>query len=471
MPTVRLPLYCPHKPSPKQLAFLAYNGLEGFYGGAASGGKTDALLMGALQYVDKPNYAALILRRSYTDLALPGAIMDRAKMWLRPYLDRKEIRWDRETHCFTFPSGAELAFGYIATSDDKYRYQSAELQYIAFDEVCEFPEEDDYTFMFSRLRRVAGLDAPLRMRCASNPVGVGAYWVKKRFVDEANEECIFLPAFFTDNDHIDQKAYLKSLEKLHPSLQEALIRGNWAAIEGIAFPNFDPEIHLVEPMQPPEEWRRWEGMDFGVRNPTCWLAAALSPRGDLLIHDEYYSPGLIGAHSSAILTLRYNKWGEPIMAMGDPSIQIRTGFGSEGKGETVHSEFAKNGIYLKPGNNDRRDGKIKIDELLGLDPSRVFPDWHPKAGEYGAPRLYISKKCRNLIEQLRFAPIAPIDTRGGGEIVDPSYETRRGHAIAALRYLVTARILPEERQLEVVGDGRRFPTWRDWSQRGWREIG
>jgi hypothetical protein len=52
------------------------------YGGAAGGGKSDALLMSALRYVDVPGYSALILRRTYADLSLPGAIMDRAKAWL-----------------------------------------------------------------------------------------------------------------------------------------------------------------------------------------------------------------------------------------------------------------------------------------------------------------------------------------------------------------------------------------------------
>ena len=56
--------------------------LEAFYGGAAGGGKSIALLMAALQYVDVPGYAAIIFRRSYADLSLPGALMDRAHEWL-----------------------------------------------------------------------------------------------------------------------------------------------------------------------------------------------------------------------------------------------------------------------------------------------------------------------------------------------------------------------------------------------------
>src|SRR2546423_14589465 len=77
--------YCPHDPSlnPRQAGFLLVPNREAFYGGAAGGGKSDALLAGALQYVDVPGYAAILFRRTYTDLALPGAIMDRSHEWLR----------------------------------------------------------------------------------------------------------------------------------------------------------------------------------------------------------------------------------------------------------------------------------------------------------------------------------------------------------------------------------------------------
>ena len=51
-------------------AFAVYGAL---YGGAAGGGKSDALLMAAAQYAHVPDFPAVLFRRSHTDLAQPGA--------------------------------------------------------------------------------------------------------------------------------------------------------------------------------------------------------------------------------------------------------------------------------------------------------------------------------------------------------------------------------------------------------------
>jgi hypothetical protein len=62
--------YAPH---PKQQQFLLHvDTPEVFYGGAGGGGKSQALWYAALQYVEVPGYAALILRRTYADQARLG---------------------------------------------------------------------------------------------------------------------------------------------------------------------------------------------------------------------------------------------------------------------------------------------------------------------------------------------------------------------------------------------------------------
>ena len=228
MDTLTLPWtsYIPHQPTAKQLAFLLLENSEALYGGAAGGGKSDALLMAALQYVDQPDYAALLLRRSYTDLALPGALMDRAKEWLMP----TDAHWREATKTWTFPSGATLTFGYLEHTGDEYRYQSTEFQMIGFDELTQF-DENHYRYMFSRLRRRQDGMAPLRMRSASNPGGIGHEWVRSRFLDTTPDEAgrVFISARLPDNPHLDQEAYIQSLDQLDPVTRRQLLQGDWSA--------------------------------------------------------------------------------------------------------------------------------------------------------------------------------------------------------------------------------------------------
>lgn len=210
----------------KQLAALWCDDEELFYGGAAGGGKSEMLLAGALQYVDVPDYAAILFRRSYTDLALPGALMDRAHQWL----DETDARWHRDDKTWTFPSGASVTFGYLKHEADKHRYQSAEFQYVGFDELTEFPETD-YLYLFSRLRGPSTgplSRVPLRMRSASNPGGVGHAWVKARFVDPGSPDRIFIPARLDDNPHINQEAYRKNLRQLDAQTAKQLEEGDWS---------------------------------------------------------------------------------------------------------------------------------------------------------------------------------------------------------------------------------------------------
>jgi hypothetical protein len=50
------------------MELLVCLGQEAFYGGAAGVGKSSALLVAALMFADVPGYAALLLRRRFSDL-------------------------------------------------------------------------------------------------------------------------------------------------------------------------------------------------------------------------------------------------------------------------------------------------------------------------------------------------------------------------------------------------------------------
>ena len=306
--------YIPHVPHPTQSAFLLLSHVkEVFYGGAAGGGKSDALIMAALQYVDVPDYSALLLRKRYSDLAQPGAIMDRTQSWLKQ-TDATQTAVAGKS--WRFPSGARLTFGYVQYARDVEQFRSAEYQFIGFDELTQHPEAT-YEFLFSRLRRPAHsfepksndslcvycdrpeaamahedppdnlrasiLDGkttvahvPLRMRSASNPGGEGHSWVKKRFVDPKTRQkgAVFVPANLNDNPSLDRESYAENLgEHLGATLRARLLRGDWDIVDTGMFKSH--WFQIVEEVPADCRWVRYWDLASSPTPGSDWTRGAL----------------------------------------------------------------------------------------------------------------------------------------------------------------------------------------------------
>ena len=236
-------------PSPKQIEFLAAPENEVLYGGAAGGGKSDALLIdalglnqGALEY---PTYSAIIFRKTFPNLA---DLVDRSRE-LYPQIS-PGAKYNQQDKEWRFPSGAKVRFGYLSHVKDRYEYQGQAFQYVGFDELTQHETDIGYKYLLSRLRDGrTSLDTYLRATC--NPGGFGHSWVKERWLiaDEggATQHVIdlpdpktggtrpwhrrFIPARVTDNPYLAGTDYESQLHLLTEMERKALLDGRWDVAE------------------------------------------------------------------------------------------------------------------------------------------------------------------------------------------------------------------------------------------------
>lgn len=247
--------------SPPQERFLTYGGFEGLYGGAAGGGKSEALLVDALYGLGHPSYRAVLFRRTIPDLK--KSLIDRARDFY-PHVGGRYHKTDR---IWTFPLGEQIAFDHIEHEGDERRFDSAEFTYCGFDELTHFTRAQ-YLFLLSRLRSSKGLRP--RIRGATNPGGIGHEWVFARFgawldtrperegpraesgevlyyaPDDADPDSdgvvvprgspdalarVFVRALATDNPAIDPQ-YLSQLRALDRVTRAQKLGGDWLAKPG-----------------------------------------------------------------------------------------------------------------------------------------------------------------------------------------------------------------------------------------------
>jgi len=404
-----------------QTDFLAAPETDVLYGGAAGGGKSYAMLIDPLRYAHRAAHRALILRRSMPELR---ELIDKSReLYPRAFPGCKYREVEK---LWNFPSGAKVEFGFLERDADVYRYQGQAYSWIGFDEITHLPTEFGWNYLASRLRTTDPEITPY-MRCTANPGGIGANWVKKRYIDpnpphesfkgDDGLSRKFIPARLDDNPYLATDGRYEQMLKALPDVQRRqLLEGNWDIAEGAAFTEFDSEAHVITPFAIPIGWERVKGIDYGYASESACVWGCVDPSdGTLIIYRELYRKGLTGedlGHLIAEMELD-----DPFAVPGvlDTAAWAKTG----ATGPTVGEALIKIGHKLRRADKNRIQGKIQIHEYL-------------KLRQNGRPRLQIFNTCPNLIRELQSIPL----DRSNPEDVDTHASD---HAYDALRYLIMSR--------------------------------
>jgi hypothetical protein len=265
------------------------------------------------------------------------------------------------------------------------------------------------------------------MRCTANPGGVGAHWVKNRYILPADPDTSFIgkdgltrkfiPARLEDNPYLATDGrYEQMLKALPPTQRKQLLEGNWDVNEGAAFTEFNIENHVIPPFQIPIYWDRVKGIDYGYASESACIWAAIDPSdGTLIVYRELYKKGLTGEDLGYKITEMEVEDPFSVQGVLDTAAWARTGT----TGPTVGETLVRQGHKLRRADKNRIQGKIQIHEYLRLQPS-------------GRPRLQIFSSCPSLIRELQSIPL---DKTNPEDVNTHAPD----HAYDALRYLIMSR--------------------------------
>ena len=234
----------------------------------------------------------------------------------------------------------------------------------------------------------------------------GKTWVYDRYFAEPEQGSKTSSIWGEHNPHIPTDE-LQSLLKTYGAHERAArARGEFTALEGRVY-EFWREMHVVPAFDPPEHWPRYGTIDFGTRNPFCFLLLALDPSDDVLhvIAEHYQADWTLSRHAEKIKHMTNH---------GSPALQWIVA-DPEDRGSRL-SLAREHGISTIKAKKAIRSGINAVAERLAPDAE-------------GKPHLVVHDNCSNLISEFE-----GYVWQSAGKTQPEKPKKAHDHALDALRY-------------------------------------
>ena len=241
----------------------------------------------------------------------------------------------------------------------------------------------------------------------------GLTWIWSRFVNDQEPGSMCQWIYGADNPHVPTDELEGLLRSYGEHERASRSQGKFTSMEGLIYP-FNRGVHVVPSFDPPADWPRYAGLDFGTRNPFAYLLAALDPKDDTLhlYRCHYQKEWTLRQHAAAIHEMN-DVWPDWIVADSE----------DRGSRLALSRDYDINTLATKKGKGSVRAGINAVCERLALDvegrPHMVFHDHPTMRPVLREIESYRWDSARTAKDQ----PDAPLK--------------RDDHAMDALRYLVS----------------------------------
>lgn len=277
--------------------------------------------------------------------------------------------------------GGISVIGFKSCDQGREKFQGSSLDFIWFDEE---PPQDIYEEckmrVFDKKGDIFGTMTPLK--------GL-TFIYDEIFLNKGNSKEVWYEFMeWADNPFLDKE----ELENLSASLSEDQTEsrryGRFKSAQGLVYPEFDENVHVIEPFMVPPEWQDCLSIDPGLNNPLSCHWYCVDYDGTVYVVAEHFEAGKDIVHHSRRIneisdSLGWKRRNGKIDALIDSAANQRTLSGIK----SVTELFCENGINANP--------KVNKDLFSGIQTVKGYLKGN------GRPRIYIFRNCVNLIRELK----------------------------------------------------------------------
>jgi phage terminase large subunit len=243
---------------------------------------------------------------------------------------------------------------------------------------------------------------------------------------------------WADNPYLDGAEVELLTQSLSNDQLESRRYGRFKANTGLVYPEFEQEVHVIEPFTIPKDWQDQISIDPGLNNPLSAHWYAVDYDGNVYVVAEHFLAGKdVEYHSNEIRrisdSLGWHRDGRGrLHALIDPAGGQKT----LSSPKSVIELFYENGIVASP--------RVNKDIFSGIQRVKSYLKVRD-----GKPKLFIFPCCVNLIRELK--------TYRWGEGEKP--EKKDDHALDELRYYIMTKpenLPPKPVKTEIQKDKERL---------------
>lgn len=417
-------------PLPTQAQFDQTRAPRKLWGGRAGPGKSYGARRLAIRrcfFVKGIN--VLLVRKTYKEL-------DRTHIKaLRRESQELGFQWVEGRYEAVFPNGSTIECGHLEDDAAVQKYLSTEYDLIIVDEAVQI-SPDPLMELMSRARSsnpavIAHGGAEVWL--VTNPGGPAHALLRDVFMTRTvdpetypalaasfnPDQWVYIPATIDDNPYLDPSYETLALAGLRRARYQQLRFGDWDAADGQFFEMLSARTHVRDVTVPRPIDGVVEAIDWGFTSPgtVAWYVPLAD--GHWWVLDEWKFQRQTAEEVARGLRERRKALGIRSVAytVADPSMFNKTGAGSYG--ESMAETFARNGVPLRPGDNQRTMGWPRL------------AAWYRPAAD-GVPWLTYSPACAYSLRSIPSLLSDPHDP----EDVDTRLDD---HAADRDRYFVMSR--------------------------------